>query len=135
VAANFHFFVDGGACTSSAPREDRRESENIVDLVGIIRAPSGHDDVVPVADGAGLFVGDLRIGIGHGEDNRTRAREKLIISAVNAPFVERAEQHVGAIGRIGKSPQGSDPGRNRSFVGVIPCSAGLCKMISFGVTK
>ena len=47
--------------------EDKGEAEHIVDLIGIVTAPSAKDNVWPRC--LGLFVGDLRVGIGHREDD------------------------------------------------------------------
>ncbi len=66
----FHFFVDGGGPHVEGSAKDEGESENVVDLVGIIRASGGDDDIT--AAGFGLLIGNFGIRIGHGKDNRVR---------------------------------------------------------------
>ena len=41
----FHFFVDGGGANVQGSAEDERESQNIVDLVGIVGAAGGDDHI------------------------------------------------------------------------------------------
>ena len=59
------------ARTSRAPAEDVGEAQDVVDLVGIVRASRGDDHVI--ADGIGVFRRDFRIRVGHGEDDGVRA--------------------------------------------------------------
>src|SRR5579872_2061888 len=63
-----HFLVDGGGSHVERAAEDEGESENVVDLVGIVRASGGDDNVA--AAGSGLVVHDFGIRIGHREDDR-----------------------------------------------------------------
>ena len=61
-ASQFHGFVDGsGAHIQGAP-EDKRETQHVVDLIGIVRAPGGNDAVRP--HGLGLLRQNLRDWIG-----------------------------------------------------------------------
>lgn len=53
-----HLFVDGGGAHVERPSENERESQNIVDLVGIIRAPGGNDHIRSA--GFGFFISDFR---------------------------------------------------------------------------
>ena len=63
-----HLLVDRRCAHVESTAEDTGEGEHVVDLVGVVRAPRGHDPHV-VADVLGLH---LRGGIGHGEDDRSR---------------------------------------------------------------
>ena len=55
--------------------EDAREAEDVVDLVGVVRAAGRHDPHVGAAS-SGI---DLGVGVGHREDHRVvvHARERL----------------------------------------------------------
>ena len=68
-----HLFVDAGGADVEGAAEDEGEAEDVVDLVGVVGAAGGDDDVG--ADGMGIFRGDLRVGIGHGEDDRVRGHD------------------------------------------------------------
>ena len=63
-----HFVVDGGGAHVQGAAENEREAQDVVHLVGIIRAAGGHDGVGP--RGHGHVVGDFGIGVGQGEDDR-----------------------------------------------------------------
>ena len=65
---NLHFLVDCGCPHIERAAENEREAQHIVDLIGIVRPPGGDDGIG--AHGMGIRRGDLRIGIGHGEDDR-----------------------------------------------------------------
>ena len=63
-----HLVVDGGGAHVQRAAEDEREAQDVVHLVGKVRAAGGHDGVRP--RGQRHVVGDLGIGIGQGEDHR-----------------------------------------------------------------
>jgi hypothetical protein len=64
-----HLLVDRRRPRVESAAEDEREAEDVVDLVGVVGPPRGHDHVLPRLFGLG--VGDLGGGVGHGEDDRT----------------------------------------------------------------
>src|ERR1700733_2389212 len=66
--SELHFFVDGGGTNVEGSTENEGESENVVDLVGIVGASSGDDDIT--AAGLSLGVSNFGVGVGHGEDDR-----------------------------------------------------------------
>ncbi len=65
---DFHRIVDGAGPNVEGAAEDVGEAEDVVDLIGVIAASGGDDGMW--ADRPRLFRGDLRIRIGHGEDDR-----------------------------------------------------------------
>ena len=65
---DLHLLVDPRRADIERAAEDKREAEHIVDLVGVIRPPGGDDRIGPRRLRFGR--GDLRIGVGHGEDDR-----------------------------------------------------------------
>ena len=67
---DLHLLVDRRRAHVERAAEDEGEAEDVVDLVRIVRAAGGDDRVGPRRLGVGR--GDLRIGIGHGEDDRLR---------------------------------------------------------------
>ena len=69
-SGQLHLLIDGGGADVERSAEDERKSQDVVDLVGKIRAAGRHDDVI--ANGAGFVVGDFGIGIRHGEHHGTR---------------------------------------------------------------
>ena len=58
---HLHLVVDGGGADIHGPAEDEGESEDVVDLVGMVAPSGGHDDVG--AGRLGLGVGNLRVGL------------------------------------------------------------------------
>ena len=68
---DLHRFIDGGGAHIQRAAEDIGKAQHIVDLVGIVAAPGGDDDIA--AHRLGVFRRDFRIGIGHGEDDRRLA--------------------------------------------------------------
>ena len=65
---DLHLHVDGLGAHVERAAEDVGKAEDVVDLVGIIRAAGGDDHVV--AHLLRVFRRDLGIGVGHGEDDR-----------------------------------------------------------------
>ena len=63
-----HLLVDRARADVERAAEDAGEGEDVVDLVGVVRAAGGHDRDV-VADLLGLDLGDR---VGHREDDRVR---------------------------------------------------------------
>jgi len=65
---DLHFHIDRlGAHVERAP-ENIGKAQDIVDLVGIVRATGGDDDVL--AHFHRIFGRDFRVRIGHGENDR-----------------------------------------------------------------
>src|SRR6185437_12866078 len=92
--SQLHFFVDGGSVYIEGTAEDEGEAEHIVNLVGIIGAPGGHNDVG--ADGAGFVVGDFGIGVGHSEDNWFGGHGADHVRGKGA-LHRQADEHVAAL--------------------------------------
>ena len=63
-----HCLVDGRGADVERSAENEGKSEHVVDLVGIVGASGGDDDIV--AGSLGIFVADLRIGIRQGKYDR-----------------------------------------------------------------
>ena len=68
---DLHLHVDRCRAHVEGAAEDVGKAQNVVDLIGIIRASRRHDDVA--AHGMRFLGRDLWIGIGHREDDRILA--------------------------------------------------------------
>ena len=66
--SDLHLLVDGARPDVECAAEDEGEAEDVVDLIRVIGASRGHDDVLP--DVQCDLRQDLRVGIRHGEDDR-----------------------------------------------------------------
>ncbi len=69
-SGNLHLFIDGAGPDIQGPPEYVGKSQNIVDLVGKIAPPRGHDNVITA--GFCHVIGNFRIGIGQSHDDRLR---------------------------------------------------------------
>ena len=65
---NFHFVIDGPRPHVQRPPENIGESQNVVDLIGIVRTPRRNDHIT--AHGMRILRRDFRVRIGHGENDR-----------------------------------------------------------------
>jgi hypothetical protein len=84
--------ISRGADVQRAP-EDEREAEDVVDLVGVVAAAGGHDGV---GTGGGDQLGqDLRLGIGHGQDQRIGRQQRQPLGLEHARR-RQAQEDVGA---------------------------------------
>src|SRR5208337_2174510 len=97
-----HFFIDGRGMYVKGTAEEEREPEDVVDLVGVIRASGGHDDVV--TDSACFFVGDLRVGIGQREDHRIGRHRRDHLRRECALY-GKTQQKVSALRGLSQRPQ------------------------------
>ena len=88
-----HLFVDGGGAHVERAAEDERKAEHVVDLVGIVGASGGDDDVA--ARAFRFFVGNFGIGIRHGKYDRV-GRHGAHHLGVNCPFHRESGEHIGA---------------------------------------
>ena len=116
-----HLFVDAGGATIEGTTEDKREAEDVVDLVGVVGAPGGDHHVA--AYRMGVFRGDFRIGVGHGEDDRVRSHAGDHLFGKGS-FDGKAEQDVGSLGSFLQSTE-VGVGGEEFFVGVHPLDASL----------
>ena len=94
---DLHLHVDGGGADIERAAEDEGKAEHVVDLVRIVRAPGRHDRVV--ADGRDLLRRDLRIGIGHGEDDRVLRHRGDHLRRHRA-LLRQTEEGVGPLHRL-----------------------------------
>lgn len=65
----FHFFGDLGSMSVQRAAENAGESEDVIDLIGVIAAAGGDDGAAGLAGYLGV---DLGNGISHGEDDGVR---------------------------------------------------------------
>src|SRR6185369_3808350 len=96
---DLHRIIDCAGAYVERAAEDIREAEDIIDLVGIVRAAGGDDGV-----GTHLTYflrGDFRIGIGHGEDDRL-VRHRLDHLLGHLTLGRQAEEDVGSLHRFGQ---------------------------------
>src|SRR4029079_15509658 len=63
-----HLFIDCRGSHVQGATENEWETEHIVYLIGIVGAPSCDDDIIPA--GPYVFVGNFRVGVCHGKNNR-----------------------------------------------------------------
>ena len=96
---DFHLLVDRGRSAIERAAENERETEHVVDLIGIVRA-AGADDRVG-ARGDGVFRADFRVGIGHGEDERIGGHGLDHLLGEHARR-RQAEEDVGPDDRVGQ---------------------------------
>ena len=94
---DLHLHVDGLSAHVERTAEYIWEAEDIVDLVGIVRAPGGDNHVVPRF--LRVFWCDFRVGVGHGEYNRV-GRHGLDHVWRERTFGRQAEEDVGADHRL-----------------------------------
>ena len=94
---DLHLIVDRRRPHIQRPPEDEREAEHIVDLVRIVRAAGGDDRVRARRLGVGRR--DLRVRIGHGEDDRLRGHVLHHFGLQRAGGGE-AEKGIGALQRF-----------------------------------
>ena len=109
---DLHGVVDGAGAHVQGPAEDVGEPQHVVDLVGIIGAPGGDDGVR--ADRLDLGRRDLRLRIGHGEDDRFVGHGFHHRLGHHAPG-GKAQEHIRALHGLG---QGAGLGVDR--VGRLP---------------
>ncbi len=98
---DLHRVVDRRCAHVERAAEDIGKAQHVVDLVRIVRT-AGRDDGV-VADAGDLFRRDLRIGIGHGEDDRPRRHGADHLFREGA-LGRKAEDDVRAGERVGERP-------------------------------
>ncbi len=91
--SDLHRVVDGARLHVERPAENVGKAQNVVDLVGIVRAARRHDGVV--AHGRDVFGRDFRIGIGHGKYDRT-VGHRFDHVLRNGALDRKAEEHIGA---------------------------------------
>jgi hypothetical protein len=100
-AGDLHFHVHATRAHVQSAAEDVGEAQDVVDLVRIVAPPGGDDGVG--AHRIDLFRGDLRIGVGHGEDDRLR-RHMLDQVGGQGALGRQADEDVGAGQGFGQGP-------------------------------
>jgi hypothetical protein len=63
-----HFLVDMGRGHIEGAAKDKGKAKHIIDLIRVVRAARGHDDVGTYREG--VLGQDLGVGVGHGENDR-----------------------------------------------------------------
>ncbi len=88
--------------------EDVGEAEHVVNLVGIVRAACGHDEVG--AGGGGHLVCDFGVGVGEGKHDGARCHR---LDHVGGDYVldREAEEHVGVLHGLGQRGDGARGGK------------------------
>ncbi len=110
--------------------KNEREAENVVYLVGVVGTSGGDDDVITAC--LGFFVGDLGIGVGHGENDRI-LRHGANHLAVDCPFHGQSGEDVGADHGFGQRAQVRLLGKTL-LIFVHPCGAAFVDH-AFGVAE
>src|SRR6266568_5526419 len=119
--SKLHLFVNAAGATIKGSPEDKRKTEDIVDLVAVVGTAGGDHDVASY--GKSIFRGDFRVGICHRKDNRIRghARDHLF---GKCSLYREAEQDVGAGGGLLQRTKVCVGGKEL-FVGIHPFDASL----------
>ena len=105
----FHRFVDFRGPDIERPAENVGEAQHVVDLVGVVRAPRGEDDVRTRYDG--FVVGDFGVGVGECHDDRV-GRHRTQHFGRQHVGRRNPEEEVGAVQRLG---QRGDAARGGEF--------------------
>ena len=99
---DLHFLVDRRRTNVECAPEDERETEYVVDLIGIIGAARGDDRI---GRGFQRILGkDFRIGIGHGENDRLGRHFAHHVLGQRACH-GKTEKDVRALHRVGQRPR------------------------------
>ena len=96
---HLHGVVDRCGPNVHGPPEDEGEAQDVVDLIRMVAAAGGHDDIRPRVLGFG--VRNLRIGIGEGKDDGL-LRHAADHVAVDESTPAQAEEHVGPLKGVGE---------------------------------
>ena len=75
---NLHFLVDGAGSNIQGATEYKRETKNIVDLVGIVGTPGRNDEVRPRR--LRSVIADFRRGVGHRKYDGPVSHQRTISS-------------------------------------------------------
>jgi hypothetical protein len=94
---DLHRLVDGRRADVQRAAEHEGKAQHVVDLVRIVRTAGAENGVG--THGLGVFRADLRIGIGHGQDQRI-ARHGLDHFRLQHARGRQSEENVGADGDI-----------------------------------
>ena len=105
-----HGLGDGPGASVEGAAKDVGETQHVVDLVGVIGTAGRHEGVI--ARGVDVGRRDLRIGVGHGEQNRAR-RHPLHHVLRHQIRAGHADEDVGVGHRLG---QGTQPGVAGEFL-------------------
>ena len=96
---NFHLDRDGRSPRIQGTPEDVRETQHIVDLVGVVAAARGNDGIA--ADSLHVFGADFRVGVGQGQNHRVGGHAGDHLFFEHAPG-RQAQKHVGAFNHLGQ---------------------------------
>ena len=96
---DFHFPRDGGGPYVERAAKNERETQDVVDLIGVVRAAGGNDGVV--ANLADIFRQDFRDGVGQRKDNRLVGHARHHV-AIDHTGRRQAQEHVGALHDLGQ---------------------------------
>ena len=121
TGGHLHLVVDRRGVNVERTAEQEGKAEHVVDLVGIVAAAGTDNDVV--AHCLGLVRGDLRVGVGHGEDDRVLGHRFDHLRGHGALGGD-AEEDVGPDHGLFKGAQGGVVGQARLVV-VHPFGASL----------
>ncbi len=111
---NLHGLVDLGGTAVERAAEYVGKAEHVVDLVGIVGASRGHDDVG--ACGCGCLVGNLGVGIGEGKHDGAWCH-RLDHLGGHDILDREAEKYVGVFHGFGQCGDGARGGKE-GFLGV-----------------
>ncbi len=105
---NLHLLIEGRGPGIERAAEQKGEAQHVVDLVRVIRASRGHDQIL--ARGHRQIIGDLRIGIGHGEHDRALGHGFQHLGRDDVALGE-ADEYIGADHRLLQRPFGPFAGK------------------------
>ena len=108
-----HPLVDPARPHVERAPEEEGEAEHVVHLIRVVRPPRGHDRVI--AHPGHLLRGDLRVGVGQGEDDGIR-RHRFDHRAVDQPLGRQADHNVRPLHRFCEGAQRALGGKLRLVV-------------------
>ena len=96
-AGNLHCVIDRTGVDVQRPPEEIGKTKDVVHLVGVIRAPRRDDCIGP--HGVGFLGRDLRVGVGHGENDGIGGH-RLDHGLRNCTFGGNAQEYIRAHHRL-----------------------------------
>ena len=105
-AGQLHVLVDRRRADIQRPAKDEGKAQDVVHLIWIVAAPGCDDAIRP--DALGIFGTDLRIGIGHRQDDRLRRHAPDHLGRQRARGGQ-AEEYIRPVDHLVERPRGRCP--------------------------
>ncbi len=112
--SQLHLLIDAGGVNVKSPTENKRKTEDVIDLIGVI-GTAGCDNNV-IADRLGDFRRNFRVRVGHGKDNRVGGHAGHHLGGKSS-LDRQPVEHVGASDSFFQRPE-IGFGRKECLVGI-----------------